>query len=1292
MATRQVIATPSSCWRLSKQRQQKLLWNSEERYLQTRARIRSINELGTFGNLCLFNTDDRGIPSYSQRYAYHTRTNHLESRYSYNIWQHQNVMRFYFSTASSESSMSEMHRLTQQAGDTPHSDKDYGNTLSLEAATSQVPSNTTDKFGLNGLHGKGGEPEALTQPQALHDKFGAHLSNTDMQQLEQSIMQLIQKRKDTKIYTESDSSLLWRAWNSLYDLYRDIANSDTSISDDTVASLVPLWHSVLEDWRDDIKASSNAKSQQPPTAPTPAEIWEYIKSNMSSAFVDEKCIMLFLQAMANSPLYNINPVLAERIILEEWENMRLSAGESNSSSLAVSASVQTPEQSTSPQPISIDVYDALLTVWNKSKRTAPVAANRVMALYRMIESQSPGLVPTSVTYSTILEVLSRSKHKEAATWAKQLYTSRIACNWNVHKYIPQASLLVFEASSNSPVLTGGDTAHQLLYEWIRAYTTNNDKSNRNQRHILSQQQNESASSLSSYTEINPGTTAQSKESSEDSRHYTHSISPDHFLTVMRAYAVRGQYRLVNTVFEELLDFVQKQQHTSGDSINVSAKDLSAVIAAYARSPSYDRAVYAEKWIDVLNDMYKADSQDARWRPTPCNYKALLQVWAESPSKEAVEGAEAAFRSLVLRQQEEGDPSYVPDIDAYNCVFKAWSRSDRPDAARVLEHRLSQMRSHRKRESNGDENEYSAHRGMDGKSTGADQTSQDGDDLSSILSRMHPNIETYNKLLYAYSRSNQRDAPRRADALFQEMLSLSLSASSSPHEHDNNGEGGTDGDNGTDAAVSDTKNYPRKRDESTDSITSLSPNEASYVAVMTSWNRSMHPAAIDRVEYYFADMIDRSQKDPSLQPRLIAHNAVLLARKEVGDGASSERLLRSMISKYEMGEWEYCPTRSSFEYAVTAWVKSRDSKAPYRAEGLVNLMRELHKKHTEFPQVDNSMYTALMNCWAHSTLKEAPEKTEALLVHIQRSSSIQNQRDTARNATSRSSAAKQRSQSTDASGQAYAFVAMAWSRSKAPYAAERAQQVLDSLLKRHKEGDTSVGLSRELFHAVMIAWARSKELDSAERAYRILRMMEEHNETGEIRYEAPNKYHYATVINAYAEKGEALRAESLLQQFINEGKMEPHETCYTNVIKAYGRSRNIPDAPERAEAILRIMNNNFHNGQQQCAPSRITYTNLLYVWLHSRRPDALAHGEELLREQMEKAEKGVRGLVPDIHNLTVFLRIVHQDQSLSMYDKQKYAADIEKIAESYRCNLSHPLFQQVLSQCRGRTNAPSEETE
>ena len=158
---------------------------------------------------------------------------------------------------------------------------------------------------------------------------------------------------------------------------------------------------------------------------------------------------------------------------------------------------------------------------------------------------------------------------------------------------------------------------------------------------------------------------------------------------------------------------------------------------------------------------------------------------------------------------------------------------------------------------------------------------------------------------------------------------------------------------------------------------------------------------------------------------------------------------------------------------------------------------------------------------------------------------------------------------------------------------------------------------------MVALAKAGDVDKAQS---ILEQMEKLYESGELE-EKPSVISYSTVLSAFANSnvnGAAERAESILNRMTDQG-VSPNAVSYNSVINACIKSQKI----EWAERHLRDMHESYLGGNREVRPTLQTYTLVLSGWARTRLPEAGERGEKLLELMNILAKSGELDKPPDI---------------------------------------------------------------
>ena len=229
--------------------------------------------------------------------------------------------------------------------------------------------------------------------------------------------------------------------------------------------------------------------------------------------------------------------------------------------------------------------------------------------------------------------------------------------------------------------------------------------------------------------------------------------------------------------------------------------------------------------------------------------------------------------------------------------------------------------------------------------------------------------------------------------------------------------------------------------------------------------------------------------------------------------------------------------------------------------------------------------------------------------------------------------------------AFTTVINGWARSNYGDAAEKAQDLLSTMSSLYAKGDvqckpnafTFSGVIRAVVRSVKRGAAKSAAEGAALRAEALLRLMDRlYAEEGDADV-MPDSILFTTVMNAWANVGDgdsAERAEALLRRMEHlhsrgEARIKPDAVAYSSAIKAWTRAASSgyrgggsrPDAPERAEALLREMERRYgETGDPDVRPDTIAYTSIIRAWTKGRGGGRGGRSGDAGRMGAERAEQ------------------------------------------------------------------------
>lgn len=217
---------------------------------------------------------------------------------------------------------------------------------------------------------------------------------------------------------------------------------------------------------------------------------------------------------------------------------------------------------------------------------------------------------------------------------------------------------------------------------------------------------------------------------------------------------------------------------------------------------------------------------------------------------------------------------------------------------------------------------------------------------------------------------------------------------------------------------------------------------------------------------------------------------------------------------------------------------------------------------------------------------------------------------------------------------------AWARSTGhPNFALRAQDVYDRMTHLYRlSQDDDIKPDSNAGNALIAAWAKSIVDDSAERAARAFEDMKEFFE--------PDVYTYNALIDAYVRKGDVWKAYETLTKLENSTSVKPDIVSYNSTLQAL--SKESSGAPEAQKLLDRMI------ADENVAPDRISYTCVINAWGNNKfGHENGAHRAAILFDRMQQAYKqGNVRLKPDV---IAFTSAIHASANVKGNADDKRAA-------------------------------------
>jgi pentatricopeptide repeat protein len=462
--------------------------------------------------------------------------------------------------------------------------------------------------------------------------------------------------------------------------------------------------------------------------------------------------------------------------------------------------------------------------------------------------------------------------------------------------------------------------------------------------------------------------------------------------------------------------------------------------------------------------------------------------------------------------------------------------------------------------------------------------------------------------------------------------------------------------------------------------SSQPNTLSCTTLQKAWMRSRHPDKGKRCQAILNDMWKMHEADPSanIRPDLYAYNIAILAlarsaKLDPSAAVRADALFQDLKERFDDGDASLEPDEASYVAVMTAWSQSIAKALPHRKSYAVEkcrlymkAARKHHRAESRMSMLSTKIYTAMLDA-----LKEIGAGQEADVVFEQMLADH-----------------KAGIISTLPTVATLNTLMSAWARSRADYAPLRAQALLDSMQQLYEEegldlkpdvrtynvlldcwaksgredaperaeeivallegGQHGFRPDNRMYAAVLEAWAKSRADNAPQRALDLLKQLESRCLSGENAC-CPTMFHYAIVINAFAERGDHPGVVALIARMEHAG-IKPDAYCYNGCIKAIIRSK-ASDAGRQAVKVLRLMQK---SGSACSRPDVVTYTSCISAFELDPTLDAVNRAQALLEECIAQVSNKV--IAPTPSTFLAFLRVVRQSDTKDKFERVEYTRD------------------------------------
>jgi pentatricopeptide repeat protein len=439
-----------------------------------------------------------------------------------------------------------------------------------------------------------------------------------------------------------------------------------------------------------------------------------------------------------------------------------------------------------------------------------------------------------------------------------------------------------------------------------------------------------------------------------------------------------------------------------------------------------------------------------------------------------------------------------------------------------------------------------------------------------------------------------------------------------------------------------------------------PDERVYAMVISTWAKSGNQHAGRRA----AELLQEMKETPGLEPNEVVYSAVLDAMAKSGQADEARALLNEMLRLYftKEGNTTVQPDVYAFSCVMAAYAHAGQAEA---AQGVLQEMETLYEQTRDDKfRPNNVCYTILIGAFAATG---EPRRAEAILQRMMESPY----------------------DSVKPNVVSFNQVLHAWAKSGKVNAAERATVILDRLeVLHHSTGESSLKPDQKSYCNLLNCYANSPNPRKyAPLAQQKLEWMHLQDDASV----KPSRVSYSIVLRAWCKAGMPQKADGLLRdisRLYRDSKssiVAPHVDLFITVIAGWAESKD-PQAPQRVEALLKLMEDLHDKEGLETKPNQIAYNAFLNCLSRSSDPNAAKRAETVLRRMQEQWRAGFEGIKPNIISFTSV--ITAWSRSNDAVAPERAAALFREIQESDDSNLQpNPLTYNVLMSTFSRHNRP-----
>jgi len=501
------------------------------------------------------------------------------------------------------------------------------------------------------------------------------------------------------------------------------------------------------------------------------------------------------------------------------------------------------------------------------------------------------------------------------------------------------------------------------------------------------------------------------------------------------------------------------------------------------------------------------------------------------------------------------------------------------------------------------------------------------------------VEYVTSLMIAWSRRWLHEAPTNVEALLKRVVDdlkagnhqIAVSTTMYTSAIDAWGKSGAKGRAERAQSIHDAmlQKYKATNDPS------LAPSVLSFNTLLNVWAKSGEPDVPKRVEAVLEQLLNSRTGAEFLVPDAVTISTILDAYARSSDKGTNVTRCEEIFESAE--KWNITKTLYTYSTLQNVYARSGRSNGARKALEILDSMWKRFEDGDVLAKPNSVNYNAVLNAASRSPTAENTAMGIELLRRMELPS-------------------HQGGDDVDPDRLSYALTILCCSRCNDPVlGVETAEKILERMEARARQEEKrrkvlssaappSVRLDVECFNVVLTALARDSHR-GIDRMRTIVDRMERYAANG-VSSVRPNVRTWNAILNAMARSSRgrmdyADEAEDVLRKMFHLHQTGvqntlPNGFSFAAVLTTFQRCSNLTSVTERADQIVRQMEELYQKGLIEDHPDVYHYTILCGVWAKSRIPGAADRCVQILSHMMERHNSGFPNILPNVRTFNAVL--------------------------------------------------------